>query len=315
MTQRRLFRRAGGLVLLTVFALVLFFQGRKAMDWRGCLDNLPPQPALVIQPKDPGRVRFVALGDQGMGNAAQAQVARAAQQVCAREGCDFLVLLGDNFYPAGVADVNDPQFQSAFESLYGSLGVPAAAIVGNHDVRKNAAAQVRYSSHSATWRMPAFQYAFSVGPARFMARNSNCALVELAGLSQALNTYSAESPTPWVFALRHHALYSTGEHGDESWPLRAYWERFLAGRVDFLLSGHNHILEHLQRPGDRSDYVVSGAGGDPSPVDARRKISAAESRHATFGPGLTWFDVTWTKVTMRFIGADGAVLYEYTRTH
>ena len=55
----------------------------------------------------PTPVRFVAMGDTGEGNADQATVAAAIETLCAAQGCDFVLLLGDNFYDVGVEDVND----------------------------------------------------------------------------------------------------------------------------------------------------------------------------------------------------------------
>ena len=43
----------------------------------------------------------------------------------------FVALVGDNFYPDGVSSVQDAQFRSAFEALYGPLGKPVLAVVGN----------------------------------------------------------------------------------------------------------------------------------------------------------------------------------------
>ena len=49
-------------------------------------------------PSPPVRLRFVAVGDTGMGSASlQPDVAAAMAAVCEKEGCDFAVMLGDNF--------------------------------------------------------------------------------------------------------------------------------------------------------------------------------------------------------------------------
>ena len=70
-----------------------------------------------LHPRDPDRaaVTFVALGDMGTGDRAQTQVAQAMYRVCQRDGCDFVLGLGDNIYPHSVRSVHDPAFQDKFE--------------------------------------------------------------------------------------------------------------------------------------------------------------------------------------------------------
>jgi len=80
----------------------------------------PPVLVLRLHPRDPDRaaVTFVALGDMGTGGSAQTQVAHAMYSVCQRDGCDFVLGLGDNIYPHSVQSVRDPQFQDKFEQPY-----------------------------------------------------------------------------------------------------------------------------------------------------------------------------------------------------
>ena len=79
-------------------------------------------------------VRFIALGDIGTGSDLQASVADAAAAICGVEGCDFALLLGDNFYQCGVTSIEDEQFQTTFEAMYDdpNLAMPFNAILGNH---------------------------------------------------------------------------------------------------------------------------------------------------------------------------------------
>jgi len=61
--------------------------------------------ALTVDPDGGQVVRFVALGDTGKGNPSQYQVGAAIGAHCAKLGCDFVVLLGDNFYQNGAFTV------------------------------------------------------------------------------------------------------------------------------------------------------------------------------------------------------------------
>ena len=83
-------------------------------------DPVPTVPVTTTE----GTVRFVVLGDAGMGNQAQYDVAEAIKNVCAQRGCDFALYLGDNFYDTGVSSIDDSQFIDKFELPYANLDFP-----------------------------------------------------------------------------------------------------------------------------------------------------------------------------------------------
>ena len=117
--------------------------------------RMPDVVAQVAAPRDLARLRVVVIGDQGTGTAVQRRVAAAMAEICASEGCDLGVGLGDNFYPSGPRDPASPLFRERFAEVYGPLKVPFLMIPGNHDeswVRggdgadpRGAEAQVAYS--------------------------------------------------------------------------------------------------------------------------------------------------------------------------
>jgi tartrate-resistant acid phosphatase type 5 len=108
-------------------------------------------------------LKIVALGDTGTGDCNQYKVARALKRWCTANGCDFVLLLGDNFYERGLPSVcsRDPQtgrvfpdeFRRAFTDPYGpaerlnlgqtlagcmmpgshNLDLPFLSVLGNHD--------------------------------------------------------------------------------------------------------------------------------------------------------------------------------------
>jgi hypothetical protein len=346
--MRRLFWSGTAVVVL---ALALGLGGW--VGWRlyaeaerkGCVQLPSDVVSLDLRPTAPDRVRFAAIGDAGTGNAVAHQVAEVLRGVCAREGCDFVTMLGDSYYPVGVSGPEDPQFQSSFESVFAGLkgppfadaggrsvggaggvavpaalrpafadrtGIPMLPVLGNHDVKMPGSARymVFHSRESDLWRMPNYEYAYRVGPARFFAINTNCPPLTWWRLKDRLE----EPFAGWTFVMGHHALYSEGPHGDENWATHWFWDD-LQPKVQFYLAGHNHLLEHLQREGQGTDYVVSGsAGGDKVGPPDSDDPSAATLRFQNPQPGFAWFDVQAERVTWRFYGTDGQVLYEHTRT-
>ena len=138
----------------------------------------PPPPPAPPPPMPPPRrqdhSQWFVLGDWGGGDKQPSQATLPDQlddasgmARYAREhgGLDFVVGVGDNFYPAGVTDVHDTRFLETFENAYAEaeLRVPWWHLAGNHDHRGNATAQVAYSAVSpdGRWNMPALWYTHS----------------------------------------------------------------------------------------------------------------------------------------------------------
>jgi tartrate-resistant acid phosphatase type 5 len=77
--------------------------------------------------------------------------------VHSRKNIDFYVLLGDNFYPSGVENVMDRQWQEIYKDLF-PTSIPSFAILGNHDYILNPHAQILYSHIQPAWKMPYYYY-------------------------------------------------------------------------------------------------------------------------------------------------------------
>ena len=118
---------------------------------------------------DPAPVtRFLVVGDWGRrGHHHQRAVAAAMAARAEADDPAFIVSAGDNFYEAGVASVDDPQWRASFEDVYDqpSLQRPWHVILGNHDYRGNVEAQIAYSARSPRWQLPARYYVRRVATA------------------------------------------------------------------------------------------------------------------------------------------------------
>ena len=124
-------------------------------------------------------VRFFVLGDWGEQSAAVARVGASMAHDASTNGVpDFIVSLGDNFYPAGVRSTSDRQFQKTwYEQLVGPYPllhhVPWKVVLGNHDYGGNVKAQLDFTDDvrnpNGVWQMrgddsrvaPSRQYAWS----------------------------------------------------------------------------------------------------------------------------------------------------------
>src|SRR5690606_11105885 len=100
---------------------------------------------------------FIVLGDFGrVGDYYQKDVAREMVHATIALDAEFIISVGDNFYPIGIQSTQDYQWTSSFESTYKDPGVYTDWYValGNHDYRGNVQAQIDYSNISRRWNMP-----------------------------------------------------------------------------------------------------------------------------------------------------------------
>jgi len=310
-------RRKSVLPALTVLVLLLIplvmIGGVRKFHQLGCDISRPTTGTTALLPSVGDVVRFAAIGDSGSGNGRQAAVAAAVARVCRAEGCDFLALLGDIVYPAGLDSPDDPDFQRLVLGPYRRLDVPLVPVLGNHDVKGDVAAMLGESRKHSAWVMPSFQWNFRAGPATFHAINTNCPVQDLPDLADSLPGAGFAVGRPWQFVLAHHPIYTVGHHGDADPVTRWYWNHAVRGRVDFYLSGHTHDLEHLRKSGQGTDFLISGGGGQPRMEPVEAGPSAADARFRSRGSGFVWFEVRPAGVTFRFYDTAGKVIYEGTR--
>jgi len=260
---------------------------------------------------DNSTLKFIAVGDTGTADEQQARVAQAMAQKCASAGCDFVILLGDNFYPSGVNDVDDPLFQSAFEVPYVNLPVPFYPILGNHDARGNTQAQIDYSAKSAKWVMPGSYYGHRHSNTKplitFIAADSNNFD---SAQAQWVKDVLAQDESPWRLLYLHHPLFSNGWHGEDDAGIVDQMIPLICGKIDFVLGGHDHTKEHLigTHNGCSIHQIVLGTGGrDLYDINPDERTLFGISSH-----GFGWFQVTAHELYFEFINTDGLVEYSYT---
>lgn len=248
---------------------------------------------------------FIAMGDTGTGTRDQQKVADGLKDFCDDFNCLFIALLGDNFYPSGVKNVLDPQWESKFEKPYLFLKMPFFAVLGNHDYQGNTQAQIFYSEKSDKWKMPSHYYDFKRGNAHFFAIDTNkFDQRQSVWLQEKLSASDAR----WKFVYGHHPIFSYGAHGDNE-ALRNALLPILDGKADFYLAGHDHdkqVLQNEKTPG--LNFVISGAGAQVRPVSkGKRTVYAASTL------GWTHFRVGDDTVELKVVGSEGQI--EFSKTY
>jgi len=262
-------------------------------------------------------VHFFAFGDWGSGNADEKSVATETKILCAKSRCDFGLLLGDNFYPAGVKSVDDRKWQTHYRSFFAGLQIPLLAALGNHDWKGNPQAEIDFTKKDPYWKMPAAQYTIRYPSTAtpllevFVIDSDKFDETAEAWLKQAV----ALSKATWKILAFHHPLLNNGtEHPSDEMKLWPKLKPIVCGKIDLFLPGHEHIFSHLQgsRDGCAIEQVIIGTGGKElysvRPIDpAGIKVLHSEAKF-----GLGYFEVTPNEMTLHFDHTDGTEAYRTT---
>ncbi len=291
----------------------------------------------------PAPVRFVALGDTGKGNDGQYAVANAIEAKCEADGCDFVVLLGDNIYNNGVSSVDDPQWQEKFEQPYANIDLPFHVVLGNHDYNGNGLAsdwgqgpiEVQYSEKSTKWSLPDTHYTFRAGNVGFIMLDTNSLFWDntengdqKTWYSQALSEVDGSE---WVIVAGHHPYLSNGAHGNagdydnatvdgvevpnpispaNGAHVKSFFDDVVCGTGDLYLAGHDHDRQWLNEPSKLCgmEMIVSGAGASTREKDFDRNQERFENYDTE---GFLYVVVDGGTLTAQFIDKNGTLDFAY----
>lgn len=293
---------------------------------RATLEGLQPD-ALVdyaIDGYEPARFRtlpatgdfaFTIWGDPHIG------YDRFRQNVAAlvREPAAFTVGVGDQ-----VVSASEKTPWEEFFALGAPLfrSTPAFFMGGNHDY--DGCFETLVSTHHDRYARLGGKpwHAWTVGNARFVALDPNVQFpTGIDGEQRTWFLHETESPdwkaATWRFVFVHQPPYSQGwtdYSGDL--PIRALLDPLIEPRgIDFVVSGHTHDYEHLERTYGRQRchfLIVGGAGGglEDGPLTPEPQMEKVIRRHH-FGR----FAVSDHRVQFTAVATDCLVLdsFEVTR--
>ncbi|MBK6460397.1 MAG: metallophosphoesterase [Myxococcales bacterium] len=276
-----------------------------------------------------GPVRFIAVGDTGLGSARQRRVGAAMADQCRKSGCDFVVMLGDNVYPSGLASPDDPRMRALFEEPYAGVDAPFYPTLGNHDFGGNGSGdefergqyEVDYTRRSQKWKLPAAYHHFTVRGVELFDLETNSAMFGRdATQRREMRGFIAGSKAPWKIAFGHHPYLSNGPHGNAGsyegargvaiWSgdgVKSYLDGEICGKVDLYLAGHDHSLQWLSARCAGTELIVSGAGSGPTSLPG-----ANPTHFQSLELGFVYIVVEGRALTAEFIDTRGAVMF--TRT-
>ncbi|OUS72549.1 acid phosphatase [Pseudoalteromonas sp. A601] len=263
-------------------------------------DELYQQQKITKLNTLPDSLNFMVIGDWGHnGHFYQKEVAHQLEIAMYQTDADFIVSTGDNFYPNGVASVNDPLWQSAYEDIYHGPHTfeDWYVVLGNHDYLGNAQAQIDYTNKSQRWQLPARYYSKA-----FELENNEQVLMVFLDTNPIqpeyktrdkyrstqgqgyktqltwLETQLAGSDAKWKIVVGHHPLYSSGKRFGRNQGLRDILEPIMERHnVQAYIAGHEHDLQYNQPENSNIAHFVSGGGSEARFVKQREFTRYAEA--------------------------------------
>ncbi|MBX3222090.1 MAG: metallophosphoesterase [Labilithrix sp.] len=288
-------------------------------------------------PAAPKTVRFVAMGDTGTGSNAQLKVGNTIAALCKARGCDYVQLLGDNLYDSGASSVDDPIWQTHFETPYAAIDLDFWVVLGNHDYGHGGAGtdfpkgqnEIAYSAKSAKWKLPS-AYWHHVPPSgdgavEIFGLDTNMAMFgRHAAQQKDVAAWIAASKSEWKIAVGHHPYKSNGPHGNagkydaklgvslptvDGKTVKSYLEDTICGKVDLYLSGHDHSRQWLNESCKGTELAVSGAGAKATELGGKN-ASLFESLEL----GFLYIVIEGKKLTAEFVDENGKTEFTHTIT-
>jgi tartrate-resistant acid phosphatase type 5 len=260
-------------------------------------------------------LNFIVIGDWGKKGGPQTNVSNAMAEQAKNEPIDFIVSVGDNFYPHGVKSLKDPQWKETFENVYNSesLNVPWYSAFGNHDYMGKIKPQLEYNNLNSRWKSTERYYSFdrtfqnSEEKATFIIIDTNPFDPSLnrfghsdlwrqnkkKQLEWLENTLKNCSSSDWIIVIGHHPLYTTGYRRYMMEGVKdTFSQLFEQYKVDAYFSGHDHDLQH-QKPEGHTNYFISGAGSD------KRNVTRDSTMTKFAASDYGFMDVQLSKDTMK----------------
>lgn len=285
---------------------------------------------------------FIVLGDFGRtGDYYQRDVAREMGYATIILDAEYIVSVGDNFYPDGVQSTRDYHWISSFENIYTdpSLYRKWYVAVGNHGYRGNVQAQIDYSEVSSRWNMPARYYSktfklknekkmlmlvmdtspfidsYHENPEKYHGIQEQDTIAQKRWLEENLLKASKDKTIQWTIVVGHHPLYSGGKRRDSKDTKdfeRKFANLFDKYKVDAYICGHEHDLQIIKPKGRYTTQFLSGAGSEVRDSGKREGTVFAAAE-----PGFMTFSILGSQMLVQTVKADqhgGRVLYKHVIT-
>jgi tartrate-resistant acid phosphatase type 5 len=264
-------------------------------------------------------LRFLVVGDTGVGDKNQKEVAAQMEAIC-QSGIPLsgIILLGDNFYPRGVQSVSDPLWQKALLEPYGSSclsQIDFYPILGNHDYKGSVSAQIEYGHKKKRWKMPARFYSVKFGELiEFFQLDSNTweVLLPFWGTNFGhIRKDIVASKSKWRIVTSHHPINSgcSDRVEREDRPKTWMMAKLLCPHTDLWLSGHLHSQEYVYDAElCAAPVAIVGSGG--APLQKGKDCDDSKTQFNGMHHGFSELVASETSLVITFYDSQGKQVFQ-----
>ncbi len=307
-------------VFFIIFLIQLLFIGRLNAQTPPATDK----NKIITLDKS---INFLVVGDWGHNGFYHQRLVAAQMNIAAKKmDIDFIVSVGDNFYPNGVASVNDPYFKSCFEDVYSGpeLFVNWYVVLGNHDYEGNTQAEIDYTNVSRRWEMPSRYYSFEKkfkngDKAEFIfldtspfikgyykeEKYKNVIGQDTAAQYRWLKDLLSSSDAKWKLVFGHHHFYTAESKSEELKDIRdRFGPLFQKYKVDAYICGHQHSLQYITKKDKYMKFIISGAGSETE------KVYPGEAVFASSRSGFTAISLSDNAMLVQMIDFKGNLIFK-----
>lgn len=318
-------------IFFLFFALVGTAQQKEEAELSGYQGGYIPELQTLSK-----SLNFLLMGDFGRyGQFFQKNVALQMGKAAATIESNFVVAVGDNFYPNGVQSTQDYSWIASFENVYTDYNLqnPWYVALGNHDYRGNIQAEIDYSKISRRWHMPSAYYSKT-----FELKNGNKVLMVVMDTSPFIDSYhekgsdmyeniiaqdtlaqrkwiekelaTTDASIKWKIVVGHHPLYSGGKRKNSA-DTKSFETKFAnlfdKYKVDAYFCGHEHDLQIIKPKGRYTTQFLSGAACEVRPTGNREgTLFSAQTA------GFMTFSLNNTNLLAQVVDANGKIIFSTT---
>jgi 3',5'-cyclic AMP phosphodiesterase CpdA len=249
-------------------------------------------PSPLTLPLRPGSAKLLVFGDSGRGSKAQYELGTMMQTYHRVFPFDTALMTGDNIYGGDSPSDMKKKFEDVYRPLI-DAGVKFYASIGNHDGIDQRNYPI-FNMNGATF------YKIERDNVSIYALDSN--RLDARQLEWLATTLAADK-NRWRIAFFHHPPFSSSHrHGSDPVVRRLLEPIFVAGGIDAVFNGHDHVYERI-KPQSGIQYFVTGAGGKIRSGDVRPSVFTA----AVFDTDLSFMlvEIDGDEMYLQVISRDG----------
>lgn len=294
--------------------------------------------AFAKETASSGALDLLAVGDFGMANDAQRNVARAMARYARAmiRKPDGLLFLGDNFYGKMPGGLKSKRWMDGYSNMYRAQDFPGPCwpILGNHDYHDHPGGeqlQLRYAAslnRRTRWTMPSKYYRLDLPVEKpkvtILMLDTNWESINrrLHGEPCWMDEMERVAQMKWVkeqleseraaitIVAGHHPVYSEGGHGDTQELIAELGPLLQKYGVHLYIGGHDHDLQHLELENLRTSFVISGGGG----ASLHHGKEGRQGSTVLDVHGFTHLSLVDQSLTVRHIDQTGKVVHAFAKS-